>query len=338
MKKILVVAIVAVIAIAAVAGFMLYKPPNAALRIGYLPAASYGLIWIAYESGMFESEGLEVTLVEYQNVGQLVTALASGAIDGAPLTSVAAAAFIRNVDMTIVAGNSFDGTALVTKNDINVTSLSDLDGMHIGTVAQVPGDFVFKRAISECPINVTYTTYLTPADALTALENGTVDASMLWEPYASLSEFRNLKIAVWDGEIYASDYPCCLQTFTSSFAKSNSGTIVKFIKALIKAEAYTASNPSESLSYVRKYIPEVSIQIIYNSIFYQDPVLGRPRNPLSAYFNTTDLQAFYQLLVPSLLTQNDFATLLSKLDPTNYYSAINSLKSEGFTLPQRYLS
>ncbi|HPC27404.1 MAG TPA: hypothetical protein PKX17_01620, partial [Candidatus Methanomethylicus sp.] len=60
MKKILVVAIVAVIAIAAVAGFMLYKPPNAALRIGYLPAASYGLIWIAYESGMFESEGLEV--------------------------------------------------------------------------------------------------------------------------------------------------------------------------------------------------------------------------------------------------------------------------------------
>ena len=87
---------------------------------------------------------------------------------------------------------------------------------------------------------------------MAALENGTVDASMLWEPYASLSEFRNLKIAVWDGEIYASDYPCCLQTFASSFAKANSGTIVKFIRALIKAEAYTASNPGESLPMFAK--------------------------------------------------------------------------------------
>ncbi len=337
-KIILVIAILAVVAVATVAGVMLYKPQNATLKIGYLPAASYGLVWIAYESDLFESEGLDVTLVEYQNVGQLVTALASGAIDGAPLTSVAIAAFIKNVDMTIVAGNSFDGTALVTQSGANITSISDLSGLNVGTVAQVPGDFVFKRALSESEINVTYTTYLTPADALGALENGTVDASMLWEPYASLSEFRNLTIAIWDEAIYPSDYPCCLQVFSSNFVKANSATVVKFIKALIKAEAYTVSNPSESLSYVRKYIPGISIQIVYNSIFYEDPALGRTRNPLSAYFNTTDLQSFYQLLVPSVLTQNDFATLLSKIDSTKYFSAINSLKSEGFTLPQRYLN
>jgi len=53
--------------------FVLYKPPNAALKIGYLPAASYGLVWIAYESGIFENEGLDVTLVEYPNVGQLAS-------------------------------------------------------------------------------------------------------------------------------------------------------------------------------------------------------------------------------------------------------------------------
>jgi len=240
--------------------------------------------------------------------------------------------------MTIVAGNSFDGTALVVKAGSNVTSLNDLYGSHIGTVAQVPGDFIFKRAIEDASVNVNYMTYLTPADALAALENGTVDAAMLWEPYASLSEFRNLTIAVWDADVHSSDYPCCLQVFSSSFARSNSDAIVKFIKALIKAEAYTSSNPGESLTYVRKYIPNVSIQIISKSIFYQDPELGRTRNPLSAYFNTTDLTSFYQLLVPSLITQNDLATLLSRLDATNYYRAINALKSEGFTLPQRYLN
>ncbi len=338
MKKILAVAILAVVAVAAVAGFALYKPTSAALKIGYLPAASYGLVWIAYESGIFENEGLDVTLVEYPNVGQLVAALNRGDIDGAPLTSVAIAAFIRDVDMTIVAGNSFDGTALVVNAGANITSLNDLYGSHIGTVAQVPGDFIFKRAIEDANVNVTYTTYLTPADALAALENGTVDAAMLWEPYASLSEFRNLTIAVWDGDIHSSDYPCCLQVFRGSFARSNQDTIVKFIRALIKAEAYTSTNPSDSLTYVHKYIPSVSIQIISNSIFYQDPALGRTRNPLSAYFNTSDLASFYQLLVPSVITQNGLLTLLSKLDATNYDRAINALKSEGFTLPQRYLS
>lgn len=338
MKKAFMIAILAVVIVAVVAGAMLYKAPNAKVRIGYLPAASYGLIWVAYESDLFEKEGLDVTLIEYQNVGQLVMALANGSIDGAPLTSVAIAGFIRTVDITVVAGNSFDGTALVSRGDLNITSINDLSGLKIGTVAQVPGDFVFKSAISDASINVTYYDYLTPADALTALENGVVNASMLWEPYASLSEYRNLTVSIWDESVYTSDYPCCLQVFSSSYLKANPGTVVKFIKALVKAESYTVSNPTDSLSYVRKYIPSVPLQIIYNSIFYNDTLLGRARNPLSAYFNTTDLQSFYQLLVPSVLTQNEYATLLSKLDATNYYSAINSLKGEGFTLPQRYLN
>lgn len=336
MNKIIVIALMGAIVIAAVAGAMLYKPAETKAKIGYLPAASYSLLWVAYENGYFADEGLEITLVEFQNVGQLVTALAQGTIQGAPLTSVAIAAFSKSVDFKIVAGNSLDGTALVVHNDSNIQGLSDLQGLRVGTVLQVPGDFVFKKILQDRGINVTYSEYLTPADALIALEQNQVNASLLWEPYSSLSVYKGLNLAVWDKEIYPADYPCCLQVFSSSFAKANPELIQKFIKALIKAEVFAYARSDTSLPMVKKYMPSIPFEIIYDSVFYIDPDLGRARNPISAYINASELNSFWQLLVPSLLTQNDYNNLVSKIDLTYFQAAVNDLKSVGFKLPQKY--
>ncbi|MGC8936214.1 MAG: ABC transporter substrate-binding protein [Candidatus Methanomethylicaceae archaeon] len=333
-KAYLLVIIVLVVAVAA--GFALYKPPPTKVRIGYMPAASYGLIWIAYEKGYFAQEGLDVTLKEYSTVAQLVGALYSKEIDGAPITSIALAAFIKNIDARIVAGNSLDGTALVTHETLAISNISDLSGLTLGTVQYVPGDYVFKRAISTSSINITIREYLSPPDALSALESGSVNASLLWEPYASLAEFRKLSVCLWDADIYGKDYPCCLQAFSDSFIKSNPDAVTKFIRALIKAEVLAYSNTNEALPMVKKYLPNIPVEIVYKSVFYIDPDLGRARNPLSAYINPNDLRDFYSLLVPSLITQNDFNLLLSKIDISYYQNAILSLKSENFPLPSKY--
>lgn len=329
--------LIAIIVIAAaLVGFMFYKPAPTKVRIGYMPAASYGLIWVAYEKGYFTQEGIEVTLKEYPTVAQLVSALHAKEIDGAPVTSIAVAAFIKNLDARIVAGNSLDGTALVTNQTLKILSIQDLSGMRLGTVQYVPGDYVFKDAIITSGINLTTREYLSPPDALSALEAKSVDASLLWEPYASLAEYRNLSIALWDAKIYGKDYPCCLQLFSESFIKSNPEAVIKFIKALIRAEVFAYSKTDEALPMVKKYLPGIPIEIVYKSIFYIDPQLGRARNPLSAYINNNDLGNFYSLLVSSLLTQNDYNFLLSKVDLTYYQNALSSLRQEGLVLPIKY--
>ncbi|MCX8182163.1 MAG: ABC transporter substrate-binding protein [Candidatus Methanomethyliaceae archaeon] len=336
MRKAYVLVLITAVVIAAFTGLMLYKPPPIKMRIGYMPAASYGLVWIAYEKGYFAQEGLEVVLKEYPTVAQLVGALYSNEIDGAPITSVALAAFIKNLDVRIVAGNSLDGTALVTNRTLSISSINGLFGMRLGTVQYVPGDYVFKDAISKSSVKVTIKEYFSPQDALSALESGAVDASLLWEPYASLAKYRNLTISLWDARIYNKEYPCCLQAFSGSFIKSNPDAVTKFIKALIKAEVLAYSNTNESLPMVKKYLPSIPIEIVYDSIFYIDPELKRPRNPLSAYINYDDLRDFYSLLVPSLISQNDYALLMSKIDLSYYQSALNSLKRENFPLPSKY--
>lgn len=331
-----IVAIVAIAVVGGVAGVFLYKPPQPVMEVGYIPAASYGLLWIAQESGYFTEQGINVTLKEYANVGQLAAALASGEIDAAPLTSVALAAFVQDLNILMVAGNSLDGTALVTTNESGIEDLDDLFGKSMGTVQYVPGDFVFDWAISQGIVNLTYKEYLTPSDALTALENGGVDAALLWEPYASLAEYRGLSISLWDGEVYPSDYPCCLQAFSSPYLKANPDAAVRFIKALVKAEVFAYAHTDEALPMVRKYLPSMPVAIVYKSVFYMDPELGRARNPLSAYFNTTELGQFYSLLVGGLLTQNDYNTLIGKMDPTYYDKALTELERENFNLPDRY--
>lgn len=332
-RKIALLIIIAIISSSL--SFLIYKPPPIKMRIGYVPAASYGLLWIAYEKGYFSNEGLEVGLKEYPSVGQLAIALYNKEIDGAPLASVAIAAFIRRIDMVIVAGNSLDGTALVSNRSFS--KLEDLSGKIIGTVLYVPGDFVFKDMFSKMGLNITLKEYLTPVDALQALENGLVDAALLWEPYVSLAEYRNLTIVFWDGQVYPQDYPCCPTAFLSSYVKSNPEAITKFIRALIKAEKLVYENPSEAFPLVKKYLPVIPPEIVYKSIFYKDPVINRTRNPITVYIDKDMLTSFYSLLVPSLISQYDYSLLISKIDLSYYEKAISSLRAEGFSLPSRYL-
>lgn len=336
-RLILVSVFLIVIAVVAAAAFtFLYKPPATSMRIGYLPAASYGIIWVAYEGGFFEDEGLNVTLIEYSSVSELVAAFTRNEIDGAPVTSVAIAAFIKNIDSVVVAGNSLDGTALVTKNSSGIVSISDLEGKRVGTVLYVPGDFIFKKVMTERGIHANFSTYLSPADALLALENEQVEAAFLWEPYSSLASYRGLKIVQWDKQIYPLDYPCCLQVFKSSFVSKNPEAVTKFIKALIKAEVFTYSEPGDALPMIKKYLPGMPWEIIYDSIIRIDPDISQARNPISGYFNKSELQSFYQLLIASILSINDYNLLLSRLDSSYYNDAISELKKEGFNLPSIY--
>ncbi|MEM4658203.1 MAG: ABC transporter substrate-binding protein [Candidatus Methanosuratincola sp.] len=336
-RLILVPTLVIVVVFVAAIGFaFLYKPPATNMRIGYLPAASYGIVWVAYEGGFFEDEGLNVTLIEYASVTDLVAAFSKNEIDGAPVTSVAIAAFIKNIDSIVVAGNSLDGTALVAKNSSGIDSISDLEGKRVGTVLYVPGDFVFKKVMTERGINANFSTYLSPADALLALENDQVDAAFLWEPYSSLASYRGLSIVQWDKQVYPLDYPCCLQVFKSSFVSKNPGAVTKFIKALIKAEAFIYSEPGNALPMVKKYLPGMPWEIVYDSIIRIDTDIGQARNPLSGYFNKTELESFYQLLIPSILSINDYNLLISKLESGYYSNAVSELKKEGFNLPSIY--
>ncbi|MHC1589490.1 MAG: ABC transporter substrate-binding protein [Candidatus Hecatellaceae archaeon] len=301
-KKLLLTVVLVVIVVAAVfSGLSLVRMGPEKIRVGYLPAATYTLLWVAYEKGYFEEEGLHAALKAYSNVGEIATALSKGELDGAPLTAVAAAAFAERGKFLIVGGNSTCGTALACRAEDagKYRKLEDLEGVKMATVLYVPGDVVVRYKLMEKKINVELKVLFTPSDALTALKKKSVDVALLWEPFASEAEEEGYKIFLWDKEVYDIIYPCCLQVFREDFARNHRDIVVKYLKAMIKAQEFCEQSPHEAAEIAAQYIPEefgVSKEVIYRSTFYMDPKLGRARNPLDMKLHMEDLQEFTRMM------------------------------------------
>jgi NitT/TauT family transport system substrate-binding protein len=92
---------------------------------------------------------------------------------------------------------------------------------------------------SSQPSKVIYWTTIPPAQQQAALEAGTVDAAVGWEPYSSaaLADGRT-SVVVWSGEVWP-DHPCCVMAvdYSSSFQKNatNMDLVARVVRADIDA-------------------------------------------------------------------------------------------------------
>ncbi|RLI30292.1 MAG: hypothetical protein DRO46_00790 [Candidatus Hecatellales archaeon] len=328
-KRILIAVVLIVVVVAAVfGGLQFFKPSGPErLRIGYMAAATYALVWVAYEKGYFEEEGLDVALYQYDNVGDLATALSKGEIDGCPLTAVAAAAFAEKAKLLVVAGNSTHGTGLACRPEdaAKLKTLKDLDGKKLATVLYVPGDIVLRYKLKQEEVNVDLLVLFTAADALTSLKKGNVDAALLWEPFVSLAEEEGLTVFLWDKDIYDITYPCCLQVFREKYARSHPDAVVKYLRALLKAQKFCEEHPKEAAALAAKYLPMVPEEIVYKSVFYVDPRLGRTRNPLDVNLYMDDLVKFVEMMRElSVLSPRASQRFLQRVDVSFLSKAMSS--------------
>jgi len=322
------VVVVVIIVVAGVVGFTLIKPAGPThLRIGYLPATTSMLVWVAYENGYYTDEGIDVELVSFDGVSDLAVAFAQAKIDGGPLTGVATAAFAENARLIIVGGNSLDGTALGCRSEDaeKYSSIQDLEGSRISTVQYVPGDVILRHAIKENQISANITYVFTPGASLYAVKKGIVDVGLLWEPFASQAEAENITLFMWDKDLYNIKYPCCLQVFTESFVKAHPDDVVRYLRAMLKAQEFCEMHPDEAVMRTSKYMPDISPEVTYSSCFYKDPEIdGRTRNPLDMMLYKEDLEKYTDMIVNlGLLSQRDAERFLQRVDLSYLNAALS---------------
>jgi NitT/TauT family transport system substrate-binding protein len=311
-----------------IGGFVFIQPSGPThVRVGYIPATTSMLVWVAYENGYYEQEGLDVELVPFTGVTDLAVAFARAQIDGGPLTGVATAAFAEDARLIIVAGNSLDGTALCCRPEDaeKYQSIQDLEGARIATVKYAPGDIILSHALKEQEINVNLTYVFGPPNALYAVEKGLDDVGLLFEPFASQAEAENVTLFMWDKDMYDIEYPCCLQVFTEDFVRAHPQDVVKYLRAMVKAQEFCEENPQEAVSRTVKYMPpEISPEVTYRSTFYKDPALdGRARNPLDMKLYMEDLENYTDMIVKlGLLSEKDKERFLNRVDLTYWNQAI----------------
>lgn len=228
------------------------------LRVAYMPnMGSNSLLATALNMGYFEEMGLNVTLTEFQGGPAEIAAMASGDIDisqighGAHALCIEGQAKVFHLDCTSLAD------AVVANTEKGISSIADLKGKTIGVSSGTSAEIILNLALASAGLTQDDVT-LTEMDAngmVTAMVSGGVDACATWSPstmtIANALGDKALTLATNNDYVDQVTFPSSFIT-TEKFASENHDVLVRFSRALLKAQDYRAANIEEVAKWVAK--------------------------------------------------------------------------------------
>ena len=228
------------------------------LRVAYMPnMGSNSLLATALNMGYFEEMGLNVTLTEFQGGPAEIAAMASGDIDisqighGAHALCIEGQAKIFHLDCTSLAD------AVVANTEKGISSIADLKGKTIGVSSGTSAEIILNLALASAGLTQDDVT-LTEMDAngmVAAMVSGGVDACATWSPstmtIANALGDKALTLATNNDYVDQVTFPSSFIT-TEKFANENHDVLVRFSRALLKAQDYRAANIEEVAKWVAK--------------------------------------------------------------------------------------
>ncbi len=206
------------------------------------------LVQVAANRGYFAEEGLDVSIQPHEYGKTALTAMLDGKADLATSAEIPVMFAIMNgrklaIHASIATSDSDHG--LLTRKDSGIRIINDLRGKRIGLTPGTSGQYFLGAVLTNAGLDETDVVIvpLTPAEMPKALLAGSVDAVAIWN--FSLAEMKNEAgtILVKTDKTFYSIFFCL--TSRQEFARSHPDALRKVMKALVKAEAFTKSNPEE---------------------------------------------------------------------------------------------
>ena len=257
-KKILAIIAVVLIAIIAVGAYFATSGGSSdnVVRIGHLPSDHDTALFVAQEKKMFEDQGLTVELTQFNNGGDLMTAMASGDIDVgyAGITPVMSS-ISQGVPVKVVSGAQVEGSSIVANKNSGINTVADLKGKTVATPGEATiQNMLLTSALTQAGVSTSDVEFTTmkAAQMTDALKAGQVDAMIIWEPYASIAvKNGDGKLIETSGEIIPG-HPCCCVVAREDFINDHGDALAKVLEAHKNATDFTNANPAEAA----KCLPE----------------------------------------------------------------------------------
>jgi NitT/TauT family transport system substrate-binding protein len=216
--------IVAVIAIAAVGGYFLMGGTSDTVTIGYLPSDHDAALFVADAQGKFAENGINTKLVQFNNGGDLMTAMASGDVDvGYVGITPVLSSIEKGVPVKVISAAQTEGSGIVIAKDSGISSASDLAGKKIAT----PGEasiqhmlltyYLQQNGMSIDDLKVSAMKVPSMNDAL---KTNKIDGMITFEPYVTIAEENGADILVDSADILP-NHPCCVVAASDEFIKNH---------------------------------------------------------------------------------------------------------------------
>lgn len=220
------------------------------LRIGY---QKFNSVNILKGSGALEkalaAQGVTVSWYEFAAGPQLLEALSTGAIDlghAADAPSVFAQAAGKPVVYLAAEQPYPKGIGILVQNQSGIQNVADLKGKRVATGRGWNAQYLLALALQEAGLSYTDITpaYVSnAADAIAALQSGSVQAATLWDPFLAAAEkqqpVRNLR----DGQGLTNNRTFYLST--AEFTEHNSDLVKTFFTQLAEVSDWANKHPQQ---------------------------------------------------------------------------------------------
>lgn len=238
------------------------------LVIAHASQPAFALIYIASAKGYFREAGLDVALQPHALGRDALTSVVEGKADLATAheTPVVKRIYEGNaLGIISTLHTSAHSQALLARRDSGISTAADLKGKRIGVTPGTSMEFMLHLLLTTEGVPASSVTKVSvePADYESAIDQKRVDALVVFGPYlhALQEKFGRDQLAVLRSDLYIE---------TSMLAGMRDKLLAKplamqrFLKAIVRAQEFTQSNPGESLEIVIKQLaeryPEVAVR------------------------------------------------------------------------------
>ena len=198
------------------------------VKIGYLPSDHDAALFVADAQGLYKEKNISTELVQFNNGGDLMTAMASGDVDVgyvgiAPILSSVSS----GVPVKVISSAQVEGSGIIVTKDSNIHSAQDLAGKTIATPGEASIQHVLLSAylktngMSLDDINESAMKVPSINDAL---KTGNLPAAITFQPYVSLGVTDDNIDELVDSSEIMPGHPCCVVVASDDFIKNHEDT------------------------------------------------------------------------------------------------------------------
>ena len=228
------------------------------VTIGYLPSDHDAALFVADQQGLYKAKGIETELVQFNNGGDLMTAMASGKVDvGYVGISPVLSSVEKGVPVKVISAAQNEGSGIVISNNSGISSAADLNGKNVATPGEASIQYVLlnlylkNNGLSMDKVNAS--AMKTPS-INDAINTNTIDAGVTFQPFVSTSEANGNKVLATSNDILAG-HPCCVVVASQDIIDKKPDTVKDIVAIHENATKFINDNVKENASAVVDLLP-----------------------------------------------------------------------------------
>lgn len=241
--------IIAIIVIVIAGGYFFLGNSGDTVTIGYLPSDHDAALFVADAQGKYQENGINTKLVQFNNGGDLMTAMASGEVDvGYVGITPVLSSIAKGVPVKVISAAQTEGSGIVVAKDSGIKDVSDLAGKKIAT----PGEASIQHMLltyyleqNGMKISDLKVSAMKVPSMNDALKTGKIDGMITFEPYVTIAEKNGATVLAGSQDILP-DHPCCVVVATDKFLENSPNETQKILKIHENATKFINENTDEA--------------------------------------------------------------------------------------------